>query len=101
MRRPPSTTLFPYTTLFRSGSEHPSQWAAIASIASKLGCTPETLRRWVRQAERDTGDRSGLTTDEQIGRAHGLNFSHSQITYAVFCLKKKTAIILVTTQRPY
>ena len=47
------------------GSEHPSQWAAIASIASKLGCTAETLRRWVRQAERDSGDRSGLTTDER------------------------------------
>ena len=47
------------------GPEHPSQWAAIASIASKLGCTAETLRRWVRQAERDTGQRSGLTTDER------------------------------------
>src|SRR5215210_3683851 len=47
------------------GPEHPSQWAAIASIASKLGCTAETLRRWVRQAERDTGQRSGLTTNEQ------------------------------------
>jgi transposase-like protein len=45
------------------GPEHPSQWAAIASIASKLGCTAETLRRWVRQAERDTGH--GLTTDER------------------------------------
>ena len=48
------------------GAEHPSQWAAIASIASKLGCTSETLRRWVRQAERDTGHRGGgLTTDER------------------------------------
>lgn len=47
------------------GEEHPSQWAAIASIANKLGCTPETLRRWVRQAERDTGHRPGLTTDER------------------------------------
>ena len=36
-----------------------------ASIASKLGCTSETLRRWVRQAERDTGQRAGLTTDER------------------------------------
>src|ERR687897_2451853 len=47
------------------GAEHPSQWAAIASIASKLGCTTETLRRWVRQAERDAGQRAGLTTDER------------------------------------
>jgi transposase len=47
------------------GAEYPSQWAAIASIASKLGCTAETLRQWVRQTERDTGQRSGLTTDER------------------------------------
>jgi transposase-like protein len=47
------------------GPEHPSQWAAIAAIAPKLGCTNETLRRWVRQAERDTGHRAGLTTDER------------------------------------
>jgi len=47
------------------GPEHPSQWAAIASIASKLGCTSETLRRWVRQAERDTGHRAGLSTEER------------------------------------
>jgi transposase len=47
------------------GPEHPSQWAAIQSIASKLGCTTETLRRWVRQDERDHGRRAGLTTDER------------------------------------
>ena len=47
------------------GPEHPSQWAAIGSIASKLGCTAETLRKWVRQAERDSGQRGGLTTDER------------------------------------
>ena len=45
--------------------EHGSQWAAIVSIAGKVGCTPESLRRWVRQAERDRGLRSGPTTDEQ------------------------------------
>jgi transposase-like protein len=45
--------------------EHASQWAAIGSIASKLGCTRESLRRWVRQAERDSGRRPGLTTDER------------------------------------
>src|ERR1041384_491154 len=44
---------------------HPSQWAAITSIAAKLGCSAETLRSWVRQAERDAGQRPGLTTDER------------------------------------
>ena len=43
--------------------EHRSQWAAIQSISSKIGCTDETLRRWVRQAERDQGIRVGMTTD--------------------------------------
>jgi transposase len=47
------------------GAEYPSQWAAITSMASKLGCTAETLRKWVRQAERDSGQRGGLTTDER------------------------------------
>lgn len=45
--------------------EHASQWAAISSIAGKMGCTAETLRKWVRQAERDQGRRPGLTTDER------------------------------------
>jgi transposase len=45
--------------------EHGSQWAAIEAIAPKVGCTTETLRRWVRQAERDAGQRAGLTSDER------------------------------------
>jgi transposase len=40
-------------------------WPAIVSVAAKIGCTAETLRRWVRQAERDSGKREGLTTDER------------------------------------
>ena len=47
------------------GPEYPSQWAAITSIAGKFGCTAETLRNWVRQAERDSGQRGSLTTDER------------------------------------
>jgi len=46
-------------------SEYPSQWAAIVSIAAKIGCAAETLRSWVRRAERDAGQRPGLTTDER------------------------------------
>lgn len=45
--------------------DHPSQWAAITSVAAKLGCGVEALRRWVRQAERDQGLRPGVTTDER------------------------------------
>ena len=45
--------------------EHASQWAAIGSIAAKIGCTAETLRGWVRQAERDQGLRAGPTSDER------------------------------------
>jgi transposase len=45
--------------------EHASQWLAIRSIAEKIGCSGETLRNWVRQAERDQGLRPGLTTDER------------------------------------
>jgi transposase len=51
--------------LLEHQDEHGSQWAAIGSIASKIGCTPETLRKWVRQVERDSGRRPGLTTDEK------------------------------------
>jgi transposase len=47
------------------GGDHASQWAAIGSIAGKIGCTAETLRAWVRQAERDRGLRAGPTTDER------------------------------------
>ena len=41
--------------------EHASEWAAMRSVASKVGCTAETLRQWVRQAERDRGERAGLS----------------------------------------
>ena len=46
-------------------NEHASQWAAITSIAEKIGCAAETLRSWVRQVQRDQGRRPGLTTEER------------------------------------
>ena len=45
--------------------EHESQWATISSISAKIGCTAETLRKWVRRAETDKGLRPGLTSDEK------------------------------------
>ena len=46
-------------------AEHRSQWAEMEATAAKLGCTSGTLRRWVRQPERDARQRTGLTTDER------------------------------------
>jgi transposase len=51
--------------VFEHQGEHKTQWAAIVSIASKIGCTAETLRKWVRQAERDQGQRDGLSSSER------------------------------------
>jgi transposase len=51
--------------MFEAKEQHASQWAAIVSIAAKIGCTAETLRRWVRRHERDTGQREGLNTAER------------------------------------
>ena len=51
--------------LFEHKADYESEWAAMESIASKIGCTAETLRKWVRRAEVDSGKRAGLTTDER------------------------------------
>jgi len=51
--------------VWEAEADHSSEWAAIGSIAEKVGCTAETLRKWVRQAERDSGKRAGVTTDER------------------------------------
>jgi transposase len=51
--------------MFEHTQDHASQWAAITSIAEKIGCAAETLWSWVRRAERDDGRRPGLTTDER------------------------------------
>ena len=71
-------------------SDHPSQWAAISSIASKIGCTGETLRKWVRQAERDQGLRDGTTTEER-DRLKALERENRELRQANEILRKASA----------
>ncbi|WP_149008888.1 transposase, partial [Escherichia coli] len=52
--------------VLESQGEYDSQWAAICSIAPKIGCTPETLRVWVRQHERDTGGGDGAPHQRSV-----------------------------------
>ena len=69
---------------------HDSQWAAIESIAGKIGCTAETLRKWVRQTERDEGKRAGLSTDERL-RLRDLERENRELRRANEILRKASA----------
>ena len=71
-------------------SDYPSQWAAMTSIASKIGCTAETLRKWVRQAERDQGLRGGTTTEER-DRVKALERENRELRQANEILRKASA----------
>ena len=71
-------------------NEYDSQWAAICSIAEKIGCAPETLRSWVRQAERDAGSRPGLTTEEKQ-RLRELERENRELKRANEILRKASA----------
>jgi transposase len=70
--------------------EHDSQWAAISSIAAKIGCTAETLRRWVRQAETDSGEREGITSKERE-RLKALEREVKELRQANEILRKASA----------
>ena len=70
--------------------QHPSQWAAISAIAPKLGCTNETLRRWVREAERDAGLRPGPTRAEE-DRIKALERENRELKRANEILRKASA----------
>lgn len=70
--------------------EYASQWAAMSSIAAKIGCTAETLRKWVRQAERDQGLRPGPTSDEQE-RIKALERENRELRQANEILRKASA----------
>ena len=70
--------------------QHDSQWAAIRSIAAKIGCSAETLRNWVRRAERDAGRRPGLTTEERQ-RLKELERENRELKRANEILRKASA----------
>ncbi len=70
--------------------EHESQWAAIVSVAAKIGCTAEALRRWVWQAERDGGKRPGLPTAER-DRLKQLERENLELKRANEILRKASA----------
>jgi len=76
--------------VFEHQGEHESQWAAIGSIASKIGCTAETLRKWVRQAERDQGKRNGLSSSER-DRLKELERENRELKRANEILRKASA----------
>ena len=70
--------------------KHESQWAAISSVAEKIGCSAETLRSWLRQAERDQGQRPGLTTEERA-RLKQLERENFELRRANEILRKASA----------
>jgi transposase len=76
--------------VFEHRAEHESQWAAIVSIAAKFGCSAETLRKWVRQSERDAGQRAGPTTTEQQ-RIQALEREVRELRQANEILRKASA----------
>jgi len=76
--------------VFEHTAEHASQWAAITSIAAKIGCNAETLRTWVRQAERDAGRRPGVTTEERE-RLKQLERENRELRRANEILRKASA----------
>src|SRR5258708_28697228 len=83
IRRPPRSTLFPYTTLFRSRANTATDWAPMSMVETVVNLKPES--EW----------RRGMTQDrlvaemDQDRKSTRLNSSHQIISYAVFCLKKK------------
>jgi transposase len=84
--------------VFDHQDEHPSQWAAICSIAAKFGISHETLRNWVRRVEVDDGRRSGLTSDERQ-RLKALERENRELRRANEILKSASAFFAAELDR--
>jgi transposase len=70
--------------------EHPSRWAAISSIAAKIGCTAQTLNEWVKKAEVDSGVRAGIPT-EVAEKLKALERENRELRQANEILRKASA----------
>src|SRR2546421_7893235 len=99
IRRPPRSTLFPYTTLFRSSTNTPQGLRALAqgpgSVSTAAGFSPATTPPHGNPNNGRGGNPAGVDEDRKSTR---LNSSHDQISYAVFCLKKKKKRIWYDTE---
>ena len=84
--------------VFEHRDEHPSQWAAITSIAYKFGISTEALRKWVRRAEIDQGERPGTTSD-QGARIKELERENSELRRANEILKSASAFFAAELDR--
>jgi transposase len=71
-------------------TEHPSRWAAIVSVSSKIGCTAQTLHQWLGKAERDSGRKPCLTTD-MAAKLKALERENRELRQANEILKKASA----------
>ncbi len=76
--------------VFDHGSEYGSRWEAISSIAEKIGCAPETLRKWLLRTEVDSGARAGVTSDERA-RMKELEPENRELRRANEILRKASA----------
>ena len=85
--------------VFETQDDYGTQWAAIRSIAEKIGCSGEALRNWVRQAEADAGARPGLTTDERE-RLRELERENRELRRSNEILKKASAFFAAELDRP-
>lgn len=89
-RYPPEFRERAVRMLLEQQDQYDSQWAAMNSIAAKVGCTAETLRKWVRQAEHDLGLRKGVTSDERE-RLKELERENRELKRANEILRKASA----------
>ena len=85
--------------VFETQDDYGTQWAAIRSIADKIGCSGEALRNWVRQAEADAGSGPGLTTDERE-RLRMLERENRELRRSNEILKKASAFFAAELDRP-